>query len=333
MVALVLAGCGRSGGDVFTTIPPSTTNDAGEPCTPQSQRNDWPVKIVFVVQNTGAMCIVDGPGSTGTMGFCEQYAPPNLPALAGRYRAIKDFVDANAARTNVSVALVTFGLTPEVIGFGPGADLVPQLAPQQARLTSGSNLPAALGAARSLIDSDAQTLTATVRARTRYAVVLLGTGALYPRCARNDSLPVYASAVNPELVWADSPGAESWCNDPRPNEPEPLGPDAFYPGGDLNQNAQITGAVNRLLALDLQHGLGDIRVHARRVLSESAITACGPICNDVLGPGSLAETKVIADYTLNLVAQTGQGTYANPGEPSSLEVTSIDTSEFTTFCP
>lgn len=331
LVAGVLAGCGSlPGGDVFATRPPLSTTDAGTPCTPKSLRDDWPVKVVFVMQNSGAMCVADPPGSSGTSGFCEQITGPSGVAMPARVRAVQAFINANRDRTNVSVALVTWGLESSVVPFTTAAMLEPRLSRLQSELAGASNLQGALVATKRLVEGDVLQTAESLRARSRYVVVVLSTGVPFPRCAADDELPIYANAGTPELVWADSPGAASWCSNP---QPEPLGFE-FVAKGDLNQNTQLRQAAANIVALDSVYGLGDVRVHTRLVLSAQAVTQCGAICQDVFGGLSVAEARAVGTYTLGQLSQYGQGSFVDPGEPSGLEATmsSIDTAEFTTFC-
>lgn len=334
LVAVCLSSCTLgTAGDVFTTRGtfPVTTTDAGTPCTPEQDRTNWPVRVVFVVQNSGAMCVVDPPGSQGQAGFCETVAssitPPGLTRPV-RVSVIDTFLNANRARTNFSAALVSWGENPHVVPFVSGSDpsLRIALAELQSTIQKASNLQGALEAARGLIEQDVLTTAASVRARSRYVVVVLSTGVPFPRCAANDMMAEYASATRPELVWADSPGAGTYCNG---QNPEILG---FAPGSSLNQNAQLFAAVDGMLALDTQYGLGDVRVFTRLMMNDANVAACGPICQDLFGPQSLADTRAMGTWLLTQLAQRGQGTFVDPGTPSSLTLADLDTSEFTTFC-
>jgi hypothetical protein len=334
LVAVSVSACTLGAeGDVFTSrsTSPVTTTDAGTPCTPEFDRANWPVRVVFVVQNSGAMCIVDPPGSQETSGFCQMAAATlNVTGLTRPARAsvVDSFLNSNRARTNFSAALVSWGENPQVVPFVSGADpsLRIALAELQSTLKRGSNLQGGLEAAKALIEQDVLTTAASVRARSRYVVVVLSTGIPFPRCAANDSMTEYASSARPELVWADSPGAGAWCNE---QNPEVLG---FTPGGSLNQNAQLFAAVDGMLALDAQYGLGDVRVFTRLLMNDANLAACGPICQDLFGPQSLADTRTMGTWLLTQLAQRGQGTFVDPGAPANLTLSDIDTSEFTTFC-
>ena len=333
----VVAACNPvSQGDVFATIPAEvvTVTDAGTPCTPAQDRANWPVRMVFVVQNSGAMCIVDPPGSQGAAGFCEQASTflPGTQTQPGRIAAIRRFFADNASRPNVSAAVVSYGMNASVIPFTPTTQPVPTaVAALQGALANGSNLQGALEATKTLIEQDVQNTAESIRARSRYVVVILSTGIPYPRCSSNDSLAVYASAANPALTWADSSGAGSFCNLDMPNDPERLG--TFTAGGDLNQNAQLFGLVDGMVALDAQYGLGDVRVFTRLLMNDANLAACGPICQDLFGVStSFADTRTMGTWLLTQLATRGQGTFADPGTPAMLSLSSVDTSEFTTFC-
>jgi uncharacterized protein YegL len=67
----------------------------------------------------------------------------------------------------------------------------------QSTLGGSSNLQGALEATKQLIEQDVQNTAASIRARSRYVVVVLSTGIPYPRCSSNDTLATYASASNP----------------------------------------------------------------------------------------------------------------------------------------
>lgn len=322
-----------SEGDLFTTrsVAPVSTTDAGTPCTPAVERASWPVRVVFVVQNSGAMCIVDPPGSQAQAGFCEQIAgqitPPGLTRPA-RVSVIDSFLNANRARPNFSAALVSWGENPHVVPFVSGSDpsLRIALAELPSTLQKASNLQGGLEAAKALIEQDVLTTAESLRARSRYVVVVLSTGVPFPRCAANDMMAQYASPTRPELVWADSAGAGAYCNG---QNPEILG---FTPGNDLNQNAQLFAVVDGMLALDTQYGLGDVRVFTRLLMNDANVATCGPICQDLFGPQSVADTRAMGTWLLTQLAQRGQGTFVDPGTPSNLTLADLDTSEFTTFC-
>ena len=333
-VAVSVSGCTLgTEGDLFTTRGtfPVTTTDAGTPCTPEQDRANWPVRVVFVVQNSGAMCIVDPPGSAAQPGSCEQIAgqitPPGITRPA-RVSVIDRFLNTNRPRTNFSAALVAWGENPRVVPFVSGSDpsLRLALAELQSTLQKGSNLQGALEAAKALIEQDVLLTAASLRARSRYVVVVISTGVPFPRCASNDMMAEYASPTRPELVWADSRGSGTFCNDPNP---EILG---FTPGSNLNQNAQLFAAVDGMIGLDTQYGLGDVRVFTRLMMNDANVATCGPICQDLFGPQSLADTRSMGTWLLTQLAQRGQGTFVDPGTPANLTLSDIDTSEFTTFC-
>jgi len=347
LLCTVVAGCGRvavpedsldagnaAGG--VPTMPGGGTGSAGGSagggtaggtCTPKSERDEWPVKVVFVVQNSSSMCVADPPG-TGAGGFCDAVSGPAGGLPPARVRAIQSFLTSNNGRSNLSVALVTWGLKAATVPFSSSARIAPLLPALPSQLVSGANLQQALTATRSLIEADVTSASPALRSRTRYVVVLLSTGLPSPRCSANDALPVYANAGRPEGTWGDS--SASFCNDT--TGPEILGP--MVGGGDLNQNGQLRQAAANLIALEPVYQLGELRLHTRLVSSPNAIARCGPICADLYGGFLDLEARAVGTYTLSQVAQFGEGTFVDPGEPANLDASlrSIDTNELVTLC-
>ncbi len=324
------AGGAQGGGATSGGLAGGMSGVAGgtASCTPKSERNAWPVKVVFVVQNSGSMCVVDPPGSTGTGGLCEMIPAPGLTSPA-RVRAIRRFLADNQTRSNLSVAMVSWGMNGVTVPFTSPSALEQSVLALQSNLVSGANLQAALLSTKRLIDADIAQSPAAVRGHTRYVVILLGTGLPSPRCSANDAMTIYANAAQPELTWADSDPA--FCN-PDPSGPEVLGP--FIPGTDLNQNRQLRQAASDLAALGPVHHLGSLELHTRLVLDGQTLDACGPLCRDAFAGLTSAEVRAVGTYTLGQVAMYGRGTFADPGALTNLEgnVAAIDTRELTTFC-
>src|SRR3954470_12342741 len=81
----------------------------GEICTTAPDPNEFPVKVVVIVDQSGSMCISDPPGSQGAPGFCEMYGsvPPGVTQPA-RVRAVNRLVDQFSTQPNVQVALIPF---------------------------------------------------------------------------------------------------------------------------------------------------------------------------------------------------------------------------------
>lgn len=314
-----------SGGDIFTTRTPSMTTDSGTPCTPAAQRRDWPVKVVFVIEQSSAMCVLDPPGRTTAPGVCSNnYSSAVFPA---RVRAIVDFLDANTNKSNLEVALVPFGpLAMAPAGFRPASELFLRDAALDlpARLLGVSaGLAHALQQTSALIEADVQQTPESLRSRSRYVVVVISGGVPTPRCSSDDGAPT-ASALQPDGIWADT--ATPFCNT---NQPEPLGP--FVAGGDWNQNAQLVGATQSIVRLDAHYGLGDVRVHTRQIFNDAAFNVCGAACNTLFAPFSVDEARSIGRWTLERLSQHGLGTFETSAG-QVIRLSTIDTSAFTTFC-
>ena len=140
---------------------------AGRVCTSRPDPTGFPVKVVFVVDQSGSMCVSDPPGSQGSPGFCEMYAvvPPGV-TQPGRVRAMNRLLDQFAGEPNVQVALVPFetnvkGQWPGAVGQGvsrfgdPGnATLRDRVNNLQATLGKGTDYQGALAYTYGLIASD-----------------------------------------------------------------------------------------------------------------------------------------------------------------------------------
>ena len=328
--ALLLAACEAlksTEGDALTTRS-LTPADGG--CTPRSEASGFPVKVLFVLENGGRMCVVDPPGSQGSAGFCEMFAGtlsrdggPPLPAQPARVRVVRDFIDQSAGRPNLFVATSWFdrvGLGTPFLLAANGAPAV--LSSVQGSLGGPADVQEGLADAVARLETDMSVTPSATRARTRYVVVYLGTAVASPRCSSQDTLDVWASASAPEGVWPDSTTA---CNEACTSNCLV----GFTPGGDRNQNSQLWAAVDRLLALKTRYGVGDVRVHTRMVFDEAALAWCGPMCSGLFPPGGAD----IARWTLGQLALRGQGTFEAPSSLSQLSFASVDTTEFTELCP
>jgi hypothetical protein len=330
LIALTCSACGNfiTGGDILT--PFQEEDPQSEACTPRSDSNRWPVKVLFITERSGSMCVMDPPGSQAVPGFCDQLAATiPLPAVPGRVRAISAFYDQNAPRPNLSASILAFHTSSQATPFEAAASGPPQfLWEQQSDLGKSSDLQGGLDAAATFLAQDMETTTQELRARTKYVVVVLSKGVPFPRCSSNDSLLSYATPADPSGPWADSTGAERFCNQgssvPEENLP------GFEPGGDRNQNAQLISAVERIMGLKEQFGVGDVRMHTVLLFDSKIMASCGPICQDIaFGPAG----RNVGRYTLGLLAQHGRGTFIDPGPPQQLTLESVDTSEFPHFCP
>lgn len=318
---------------------------AGRVCTAPPDPSGFPVKVVLIVDQSGSMCVSDPPGSQESSGFCEMYAtvPPGITQPA-RVRALLRLLDQFQMQPNVQVSLVPFetnvkGPWPAPMGSTrfarPDATLRQRVQGLQAELGKGTDYQGALAYAYGVIAGDIANVSATnpeQLPRTRYVVVFLTDGVPFPRCAANDNLTLYADDLSPELIWADAQGAGDFCNQIDPMDPDAISgcpgggtncanPTApFIAGTDRNQNYQLFNYVEQLMELKSQFNVGDVRMHTVLLFNEEAVTACGPICQDLYGqyvryPGPVpvadgpAAAKRIAGWLLKEFAQRGNGVY------------------------
>ena len=187
---------------------------AGRVCTAPPDPTGFPVKVVFVIDQSGSMCVSDPPGAQDSSGFCQQaevqaIVPPGVTE-PGRVRALRRLVEQFSAQPNVSLAVVPFETNVKnpwpatVTGSRfarPDSTLDQHISGLQAQLGKGTDYQGAMAYAYPLIASDIQNTNETnpeLLPRPRYVVVFLSDGTPYPRCSANDDLTVYADPDNPD---------------------------------------------------------------------------------------------------------------------------------------
>ncbi len=334
-VAVVLSSCTSASLEKPAAAATSLDNQltlTGTICTQPPNPNGFPVKVLFLVDQSGSMCISDPPGSQGVAGLCEELVqlgivPAGLTTPA-RVRAIESLLtqfqnEITNNGANISISIVPFatnvqnpypdeGSTP---GFVSPFGLTGYLSALQGQLGKGTDDQGALDYAYNLIASD---VAATYQSnpeilpRTRYVVVWLTDGTPYPRCAANDNLPEYADPQHPYLIWADS--VPSYCNEAGAETGDPI--NGFVPGTDRNQNYQIFSYVDQLMSLKSAYNIGDIRVDTVLLFNQAAVQACGTICEDIYGvyPNTPVSqypeaAHEVAQWLLTQVALRGNGVY------------------------
>jgi hypothetical protein len=218
---------------------------SGRVCTQVSDPNQFPVKVLFIVDQSGSMCISDPPGSQGSNGLCEHYcaiaqanaadagysygaflsAVPgcaSASAKPGRVLALHQLIDQLKGQSNVQISIVPFettihatwpdtGFAPASGGTTPVDDYIDAL---QSSLGKGTDYQGALDVAHQIIHNDITTTNASTPEqlpRTKYVIVFLTDGTPYPRCTTDNSLPPQSYAN-----WDpfDPIQALPWQNDP-----------------------------------------------------------------------------------------------------------------------
>jgi von Willebrand factor type A domain/Bacterial TSP3 repeat len=301
----------------------------GRVCASPATTTGFPVKVLFVIDQSGSMCVSDPPGSQPQSGFCQAAAavPPGVTQPA-RVRALLRMLQAFSSAPNVEVGLVTFETNAKKIFPDPASPAIfgspndPQLTTDinllQTQLGKGTDYQGAMAMMYTSVQADIE-LTKQMRPaelpRTRYVVVFLTDGTPFPRCAANDNLTQYADPDNPELIWSDSYGAGDFCNLIDPMDPDAI--TGFVAGTDRNQNYQLYAYVDQLVELKRFHNIGDIRLHTILLFNEEAVRICGLICQDLYGQypnyttaaGYPQAAKRIATYILRKLAERGNGVY------------------------
>jgi len=351
-VAVVLSSCTNAALEKPAAADTNLDNHltlTGRVCTQPPDPSGFPVKVVFLVDQSGSMCISDPPGSQGAPGLCEQLVamgivPPNLTTPA-RVRAIEALLtqfqdEITNQGANISVAIVPYATNvqnpyPSVgsaQGFGTPFGLEGYLGALQGQLGKGTDYQGGVAYAYNIIAGDIAVTAANnpqLLPRTRYVVVWLTDGTPYPRCSAIDNLPQYADPDHPYLIWADS--VPDYCN-----TAGAAGNDAitgFVVGTDRNQNYQIFSYVDQLMSLKSTYNIGDIRLHTVLLFNQAAVAACGTICEDIYGvyPNTAvadypAAAHKVAEWLLQQIALLGNGVYQEflDGNIQSLGLGALD---------
>lgn len=353
LVAVVGAACSprqTNLGDNVDAGPPTTLTVTGRVCTEVVDPSAFPVKLVLLVDQSGASCITDPPGSQESAGLCESVSvvPPNVTQPA-RVRALNRLLTQLETQPNVQVALVpyetnvrgTWPPTNASVRFGrPNFELRDRVQALQAELGKRSNLQGALAWAHALVTADVAQLEATTPAalpRTRYVVVVLSTGPASPRCSALDNLTTYADDLNPTAVWADSDG--DFCNLIDPMDPDAI--TGFVAGADLNQDGQLLNYATRLRGLQSLSHVGSVELHTRLLYDLDAFAACGAACNDLYGPYAVrwpgpvpvpsvgAWARAQAKSTLERLAARGGGGFVELTSSAALKDFTLDDLDLT----
>lgn len=265
--ALVLQACGvqqLSVGDHDAGLVEPTNEVSGRFCTSPFDRSEFGVKVVLLVENSLSQCAVD-PGATpdGGSGACPRL-PLGGPTAAARTRLIRELQarSMQSAQTSVLFHLVPFAdqqleLRPEDF---ISADLALRAQELPADATGASDYEGALTYGLDVIARDLERThqqAPAALARTRYVVVLVGSGLPGARCG----------------MGADAPGdlAGGWSS---LDATQCAG---RFQGLPRNQPKRLLE-----LAADLQK-LGDryrssVRLHTVQLFDAPGLEACGAAC-------------------------------------------------------
>jgi len=284
----VLAACSprvTTIAEVVDAGPPSTLTITGRACSERPEATGFPTKVVLLIDNGQANCIIDPPGALREGSFCSTH-PVSLATVPGRVRALHRLLDTLAAISNVSVALIPFD--NNVFGAYPAQSFVRatdgslrlRVSDMQAQLGEESDFEGALGEAYARIASDAQLLRSQgIVGRTRYSVVLVTDGPPSPRCAGTDNLQRYADDLDPSAgPWADT--HLDLCNQTLPAPKAILG---FTAGTNRNQDDQLLSLVSRLKGLEASMGVGEIQVSTVFLSNPETVASCGADCEMLFG--------------------------------------------------
>jgi hypothetical protein len=322
------------GGATASQLPALTVT--GRICTQRPDPAGFPVKLVLVVDQSQANCIIDPPGIEEPAGFCYRYQGLGSATQPARVRSLLRLLTQLSIDPATEVALLPFETNPRATfpatGFaridGSLSNAVQQL---QVTLGAERDLQGALELAAERIASDIASTAAMQPAalpRARYLVVLITSGPARPTCAADDNQTLYADDLTPDRgKWPDSEGTA--CNQRSPIT-------GFSPGGDRNQNAQVWAPVEQLKELQRRYNVGDVGVDAVLLTNPAALGGCGSDCQQLFGalrtrwPGPVpapSQSDFIASearYVVREIEAKGGGSFTEVSGPANLANLTLD---------
>jgi len=311
-------------------------------CVPRQSINDWPVKVLFLVENRGSLCVLDPPGSTGARGFCEMFTQADGGTVPGRVKALEQFWASHAAQTNLWSSVTWWNPGERGFSFRPVSGGLPMATGAELThaLGAAGDLEGALRLAKQRLEAEMQATSPSLRAQTKFEVVMLSVGVPTPICSSNDDFSTFPTPTNPQGRWPDSPGSGDFCNFGNREVCDPVtGRDpkggvclpGFVAGGDRNQPAALMQLATEIAQLKAAYGVGAVSLHSRMLFDQGQLDACGPVCNDLLGlPGR--DASIFGEYILRSLATAGGGTFVRPATPQQLDLSDVDVTTVREVC-
>lgn len=221
----------------------------GEYCTEPSDDITFPVKVVFVLDQSASLQCLDPE-------------PARFQALQ---EAVGDVLDAPDAE----LAFIGFSNLIRQTDFTRDYDEVQDfIEPGNHGLRPATDYQGALTRTLQLIEEDARQADARERARTRYIVHFVSDGIPEPRCTEgcDDSEP-------PDSLY----GVCNYQDDLPEDEYVELTPCQAY-----NQPEQIMGRVEDIMELEDLYGLGNVTLNTTLLFStmETVIAVCGDVAEE-----------------------------------------------------
>ncbi|HEX7508488.1 MAG TPA: VWA domain-containing protein [Polyangia bacterium] len=311
MAALLLvSGLACTDTGLEPPLNPGTVYDnelhlSAEVCLTPASDAAFPVKILFVVDNSDSMNVTDPGGMRGT--------------------ALSTVIAHYSAQPGVTFGIIVFEskITRVTDGFvtGPiGLNLA-----KADRLT---DYQGALSAAYQMISEDIVASSAAERARSKYVVIFFSDGTPDPQCSAQ--VTVCGAATCPAHQHCRAGVCKDdylICSVPRKDWQDafspPLSPD-LYPdlgqGADYNQMSQILRSVDDILGLQDFYRVGEIRLHTAFLYDPSAASSAlaAPFGLDHAGGVEL----------MTAMAEHGFGTFTEFSSASNIDFLNMNYTSF-----
>ncbi len=289
----------------------------GEFCTDPPRPNDFPVKILFIIDGSGSMQFVD----------------PNTL----RARAVEEAI----TRLRVEGSAVSFGIIrfneSDVVLTKPGAEVTAgdplgvdlsgaftqdfqTLASAVGGLDAADSVTDYQGALSTAFNLLAQDMIAVQRvdpaelARTRYILLFLSDGDPFPSCCSVESEDAGLCRRDTNIFF---------CEDPEAIRQNPTQLPFIEAGVDYNQPYQIFDVVRDIMELGENFGVGEIRLNTAFLFDESLADNLDPNgCFTIGGVNFVCPDE--ARDLLGTMASIGQGVFRDFSTAEEIDFLSFD---------
>ncbi len=299
--------------DVEVTFVDNLLEIEGTVCTDPPRPTDFPVKILFIIDGSQSMQFVDNP--------------------TRRALSVEEVILRLRASPQVSFGIISFNAVNEVLtkpgssitaGDPFGVDLsgaftrdqqVLQNAVQGLRIAdSVTDYQGAFSTAFQVLTQDMLAVSSAELARTKYVLLFLSDGDPFPKCCSQESERAGLCDASTNIFFCENPDAI------RAN---PTQLPYLARSEDYNQPYQINAAVQDIMDLAENFGVGELRLHTAFLFDPSLVGAL-----DANGCYTIGTVNFVcpepARALLGGLADIGQGVFRDFSSAQEIDFLGFD---------
>ena len=303
---LGVQGCTEAGLQSIPPEPPETYDNLlrvrGEYCTEPSARVVFPVKVLYVIDQSASLQCTDSQNR--------------------RFNALTTSVNELRSQPNTEISFVGFSSWSRSVPFTRNRDTMAPFLDPAGGLGPATDYQGSLATALMILEQDLLSESASVRARSRYMVVFVSDGVPEPRCnpGCEDDVRVCADEEDNDgdgrIDAQDDDCADLDDNTLHPdnlygvcNTSEEIPDDVYVDMSGIcpeyNQGPQIMQRIQQILELKEIYGVGDITVSTVLLFSPQEVVES--VCPDA--GNAFGYRRDEARALLQAMASSGNGTF------------------------